>query len=207
MRPLKHSALLGLLLIFALAISGYALGYFWIYHGSHEGLVEKFRALPSTLVYAHFVGGGIALTLGALQLWTQRPSALHRWLGRAYCLCVLIGAMGGGYMAFHSDFGMVTGLGFFIADVLWIYTTALGLRMAMRGNFDAHRRWILRSYALCCAAISLRVLLPLLLMLFSFETSYILVAWLSWSINLLIIEILLARSRTTSPTQMGSLAL
>jgi len=103
--------------------------------------------------------------------------------------------------------GAITGLGFFILDVLWIYTTFIALRFALMRQFEAHRRWILRSFALSCAAISLRVLLPLLSLVFSFETSYALVAWLSWSINLVIVEIYLyfTYTRAKAPT-FGNLA-
>ena len=184
----RHYAFKVLLLILAFAVTVYALSIHWIYSGSDNDLVVKFRTLNPMLVYAHFIGGGLALSLGAIQLWTKRPSRLHRWLGRIYCVCVLVGAIGGGYLSFYSHLGAITGLGFFIADVLWIYTTFIALRFAMTGRFDAHRRWILRSFALSCAAISLRILLPLLSLLFSFETSYTLVAWLCWSINLLIVE-------------------
>ena len=203
----RHYTFKILLLILALAVTAYALGYYWIYSGSDEGFIVKFRTLNPFLVYAHFIGGGLALSLGAIQLWTKRPSRLHRWLGRAYCLCVLVGAIGGGYLSFYSHLGAITGLGFFIAYVLWIYTTFIALRFAMNRQFDAHRRWILRSFALSCAAISLRILLPSLSLVFSFETSYALVAWLCWSINLVIIEIYLyvTLTRAKAPTT-GSLA-
>jgi uncharacterized membrane protein len=203
----RHYGFKVLLLILALAVTAYALGYYWIYNGSDEGFIVKFRTLNPILLYAHFIGGGLALSLGAIQLWSKRPSRLHRWLGRAYCLCVLVAAIGGGYLSFYSHLGAITGLGFFIADVLWLYTTFIALRFALARQFDAHRRWILRSFALSCAAISLRVLLPSLSLVFSFEISYALVAWLCWSINLVIIEIYLyvTLTRAKAPTT-GSLA-
>ena len=206
MSTAQQTALKIVLLILALAVTAYALGYHWIHSGRDEGLIVKFRTLNPFLVYAHFIGGGLALSLGAIQLWSKRPSSLHRWLGRAYCLCVLVGAIGGGYLSFYSDLGPITGLGFFIADVLWLYTTFTALRFARAHQIDAHRRWILRSFALSCAAISLRTLLPLLLLIFSFETSYTLVAWLCWSINLVIIETYLyaTLTRAKAPTT-GSL--
>jgi uncharacterized membrane protein len=202
----RHYAANVLLLILALAVGAYALGYHWIYSNSDDGFIVKFRTLNPVLVYAHFIGGGLALCLGAIQLWIKRPSRLHFWLGRTYCLCVLVGAVGGGYLSFYSHLGAITGLGFFIVDVLWICTTFIALRFAMSRQFNAHRRWILRSFALSCAAISLRVLLPLLSLFFSFETSYALVAWLSWSINLVIVEFYLyyTRNRTKALT-IGSL--
>lgn len=195
-----------LLLILAFAVTAYAFSYYWIYSGNDNDLAVKFRTLNPMLVYAHFIGGGLALSVGALQLWSKRPSRLHRWLGRVYCLCVLVGAIGGGYLSFYSYLGPTTGLGFFIADVLWLYTTYIALRFALARQFDAHRRWILRSFALSCAAISLRVLLPALSLVFSFETSYALVAWLCWSLNLVLIEFYLYYTSTRAKAlTLGSL--
>ena len=195
-----------LLLILAFAVTAYAFSYYWIYSGNDNDLAVKFRTLNPMLVYAHFIGGGLALSVGALQLWSKRPSRLHRWLGRVYCLCVLVGAIGGGYLSFYSYLGPTTGLGFFIADVLWLYTTYIALRFALARQLDAHRRWILRSFALSCAAISLRVLLPALSLVFSFETSYALVAWLCWSLNLVLIEFYLYYTSTRAKAlTLGSL--
>lgn len=195
-----------LLLILAFAVTAYAFSYYWIYSGNDNDLAVKFRTLNPMLVYAHFIGGGLALSVGALQLWSKRPSRLHRWLGRVYCLCVLVGAIGGGYLSFYSYLGPTTGLGFFIADVLWLYTTYIALRFALARQFDAHRRWILRSFALSCAAISLRVLLPALSLVFSFETSYALVAWLCWSLNLVLVEFYLYYTSTRAKAlTLGSL--
>lgn len=208
MSTAQHYAFKVLLLILAFAVTAYALSIHWIYSGNDNDLVVKFRTLNPILLYGHFIGGGLALSLGALQLWSKRPSRLHRWLGRAYCLCVLVGAIGGGYLSFYSYLGPTTGLGFFIADVLWLYTTFIALRFALARQFDAHRRWILRSFALSCAAISLRVLLPSLSLIFSFNTSYVLVAWLCWSINLVIVELYLHYSPTrTRATSTGNIHL
>lgn len=204
----RHYRFKVVLLMFAFAVTAYSLGYHWIYSDSDEGFIAEFRILNPFLLYAHFVGGGLALSLGAIQLWTKRPSRLHRWLGRAYCLCVVAGAMGGAYLSFYSHLGAITGSGFFIAAVLWLCTTFIALRFALARQFEAHRRWILRSFALSCAAISLRVLLPLLSLVFSFETSYALVAWLCWSINLVIIEIYLFYTLTRAKAPItGSLTL
>ncbi len=203
----RKITLKALLLILACAVTAYALGYYWIYNGSNEGFIVKFRTLNPLLVYAHFIGAGLALTLGALQLWSKRPSHLHRWLGRSYCVCVLIGAIGGVYLSFYSHLGIATGLGFLILAMLWTSTTAIALRFALTHQVEAHRRWILRSFALSCAAISLRVLLPVLSLVFSFETSYILVAWLSWGINLVLVEIYLHYTSTRSRTPtIGNIA-
>lgn len=195
--------------VMALAIGIYGLSHYWIHLNDPNPFMQKFYGLNTLLVYSHFVGGGLALLLGALQIWTTRPSRLHRWLGLSYCSAIAVAAIGGCYLALHTHLGAVTGVGFFIADVLWLVTTGMAIRCAWQHKIAAHRRWILRSLALTGAALSLRLLLPTFNLFFSFETSYILVAWLSWSINLVIIEIYLwayprTQSRLFTPIQPTS---
>jgi hypothetical protein len=57
-------------------------------------------------------------------------------------------------------------------------------------RYAEHRRWMIRSYALTCAAITLRIILPVgLASGLEFSTSYLLAAWGSWTINLVIAEL------------------
>jgi hypothetical protein len=54
------------------------------------------------------------------------------------------------------------------------------------------------SYAMCFAAVTLRIWLPLLLLIFGdFETSYRIVAWLCWLPNLLFAYIWVKRRGIT----------
>ena len=57
-----------------------------------------------------------------------------------------------------------------------------------------HRRWAIRSYACMTAAITLRVLLGPLAVLFGFRDGYIAVAWLCWAPQLVITEWFLRRA-------------
>lgn len=56
---------------------------------------------------------------------------------------------------------------------------------------------MVRNYALTYAAVSLRILLPLLpaLLDLDFETSYQAIAWLCWAPNLVFAEWVLLRNR------------
>ncbi|MBX2875107.1 MAG: DUF2306 domain-containing protein, partial [Saprospiraceae bacterium] len=57
-------------------------------------------------------------------------------------------------------------------------------------NIEAHREWMLRSYALTFAAVTLRLQLPLYMSFLDidFLTSYRMVSWSCWVPNLLLIE-------------------
>jgi hypothetical protein len=45
--------------------------------------------------------------------------------------------------------------------VIWITVNLLGWRAAVQGRFVDHRRWMIRSWALTLAAVTLRLYLPL----------------------------------------------
>ena len=50
----------------------------------------------------HLIGGSLAITAGLVQIWlglTNRVGALHHALGRVYAAGVLIGSLGGFYLA------------------------------------------------------------------------------------------------------------
>ncbi|RYZ89845.1 MAG: DUF2306 domain-containing protein, partial [Moraxellaceae bacterium] len=182
-------------------VAAYAFSHYWIYMGATDGLAVKFRSLNSIFVYSHLIGGGFALVLGATQLFTRKGSRWHRSIGIGYCVSVVVGGIGGGYLSFFAD-QKLAGLGFFSLDVIWLYSTFLAFRYARARQIELHRRWIIRSLALTAAAISLRLLLPLLMQIWSFEVSYLMVAWLSWTGNLLLAEIYLhATSRSTTLTK------
>ncbi|MDA0369651.1 MAG: DUF2306 domain-containing protein [Proteobacteria bacterium] len=149
----------------------------------------------------HVVGGAIALALGPFQflpgLRTKRPG-LHRWNGRLYLSGIVAGTVGGLYMAQLSFGGNVTHLGFGLLAVSWFATTAMALRAILAGDVVHHRRWMIRSYALTFAAVTLRLWLPGLAAALPFETAYQLVSWLAWTPNLIAAEIYL-RYRPTPP--------
>jgi hypothetical protein len=56
-------------------------------------------------------------------------------------------------------------------------------------NFGLHREWMIRSYALCLAAVTLRLYLPLAALGgIPFEEAYPAIAWLCWVPNLVAAE-------------------
>lgn len=205
-----QNAFKGLFFLLAAAVSAYALCHYWIYSDEADGIAEKFKSLNSIFVYAHLVGGAAALLSGAAQLFTAKGSRLHRQLGIGYCLAVVIAGIGGGYLSFFAEHGPSTGVGFFILDVLWFYTTFMAVRAARTHQTARHRRWIIRSLALTAAAISLRIELLLYTLVWNFETSYLIVAWSCWLGNLLLAEVYLfytSLKLTTTNFPKGNLSL
>jgi hypothetical protein len=82
---------------------------------------------------------------------------------------------------------------------LWVATTFTALRKIMAKDIQAHKAWMLRSYALTFAAVTLRIwLAPLVLLFGDFEAGYRVVAWLYWVPNLLVIEAVIRRKALVS---------
>ena len=140
----------------------------------------------------HFFGGGVALLVGAVQLNAglrfRRPS-VHRLLGRVYLGCVLIGGVSAALLAPSSLGGIAAHFGFGMLAVLWVGTATLAVARARAGDYVAHRAWMIRSYALCLAAVTLRLYLPLFeVMGVPFEAGYPAIAWLCWVPNLVVAE-------------------
>lgn len=149
---------------------------------------------------AHAVFSAIALLTGPWQFLAtlrRRWLTAHRWTGRVYCGAVVAGWLTSLPIAAHAQTGPIASAGFLMLGALWISTTAAGYITIRRGQVRSHREWMIRSYALTAAAITLRQYLPIILVTrFPFALGYSLVAWLCWIPNLLFAEWLIRRSRS-----------
>ncbi|WP_085907709.1 DUF2306 domain-containing protein [Kiloniella majae] len=148
-----------------------------------------------TAFLAHVTGSLTALLIGPWQFVTSlrnKFSKLHRWSGRVYMIAVLIGGIGGFFIAWSSEYGPIAIAGFALLSVVWLFITGKGYICARNRQFKAHSRWMLRSFALTAAAVTLRLGLPIAPALgYEFDTGYIALSWASWLINLGIAEIYL----------------
>jgi hypothetical protein len=98
--------------------------------------------------------------------------------------------------------GPVAAVGFAIPALLWPIFTFLGVRAAIAEEFDDHREWMLRSYAICANAITLRLMLPVAGVLgFEFMPAYRAIAWLGWIVNLALVEIYVRRKRAPATAE------
>jgi uncharacterized membrane protein len=150
----------------------------------------------------HALGGAIALLAGPLQFvprFRERNWGRHRLLGWIYCGAVLLGWCASVWIAPHSQTGWVAATGFLTLGAAWIVTTGLAVRFILRGDASRHRRWMIRSFALTAAAITLRMYLPLIFVFhWNFSVAYPAIAWLCWIPNALAAEVYLRLARTAS---------
>ncbi|WP_342250704.1 DUF2306 domain-containing protein [Sphingomonas sp. OTU376] len=115
----------------------------------HEGATP----FATIAIGAHFVTGGILLLLGPVQLIAAiraRIPALHRWLGRLYVTAAAIAGLGG--LGFILAKGTVGGpamdLGFGLYGALMVLCAGLAFTNARARDFESHRAWAIRLFAL-----------------------------------------------------------
>jgi len=140
----------------------------------------------------HVAGAATALLIGPLNFIgaiRRRWPRLHRWNGRIYIAGCLIGGAGGLIIAFGSFAGPIATVGFGSLAVCWLITNIQGWRTARARAFDEHRRWMIRSFALTFAAVTLRLYLPMIpLFHVSIVEGYRAISFLAWVPNLILAE-------------------
>jgi uncharacterized membrane protein len=192
---LANRVFLSVLVILCFAVAGYALSV--AARPQLSPLAAQLVAARPWIALSHFGAGGVALAVGVLQLFAQvrrRRPALHRWLGRLYVLAVAISGSAGLFMATQTTAGRVAACGFAALAVLWLWTTLHAYRAIRARQVQRHRIWMLRSFALTLAAVTLRIYLPLSQLAgVSFDAAYAAIAWLCWVPNLLLAEYLRRR--------------
>jgi len=151
----------------------------------------------------HVVAAMIALLVGPLQFVRRvrtRWPAFHRATGKLYVAAILVGSPCGFVLALGTTSGPLAATGFATVAVLSTVFTWLGWRAAVNRQFAEHREWMLRSWAMTSAAITLRLYLPFagVVLGLPFGTAYPVIAWLSWLTNLAIVEYWIRRSRGAS---------
>lgn len=200
--PQRTPRLWWLIAVLSFAIAGYALSFYARASAAFSReLFESFTARPWG-IYSHVLFGALALILGPFQfrrgiLVRNRP--LHRNLGLVYVISAAMTGVVGLYMAVYSFGGMTTHLGFGVLGLLTSLATLMAYTRIRALDVRAHREWMIRSFALIFAAVTLRVELPLLIVAYkgAFPPAYAIVAWLCWVPNLVWAEWHVRHSRHT----------
>lgn len=185
-----------LLVILCLGVAAYSARY--LLHPPQTPAQALGNPLGVPWLVVHVAGSVVALALGAVQFipgWRRGGNSPHRWIGRTYVVCCLIGGAAGLILALGSSAGPIATAGFGALAVLWIAVNILGWRAALQGRFAEHRRWMIRSWALTLAAVTLRLYLPTVMILgLPFVPWYRAIAFLCWVPNLIAAELWLRRN-------------
>ncbi|WP_379156187.1 DUF2306 domain-containing protein [Paenibacillus sp. sgz5001063] len=203
---MRNKMIRALVLILAFSIAGYAIVQYGVLRASDAGLVSfklqkpNFELKPWIYVlYIHIFTAVFALIIGPFQLYLKPTNARKRWhrlLGYGYVLSITVSGIVSVYLSLFATGGWIATLGFMSLDVLWVATTLTATRKIMAKDIQAHKAWMLRSYALTFAAVTLRIwLAPLALLFGDFEVAFRVVAWVCWIPNLLVIEAVISRMR------------
>jgi uncharacterized membrane protein len=183
------------LLLLCLGVVAYSARY--LLHPPRTPAEALGNPLGAPWLWIHVAGSVVALALGALQfLPALRRGRIkpHRWIGRTYVVGCLVGGAAGLILATGSWAGPIATAGFGGLGLIWIATNLLGWQAAVQGRFDAHRRWMIRSWALTLAAVTFRIYLPLAMISgLPFPPAYQAISFLCWVPNLLVAELWLRR--------------
>ncbi len=144
------------------------------------------------VLMAHISSSPIALLIGVWQLSAKRRAnniVLHQWLGRIYGLSILVGGISGLILAVNALGGPIAGWGFGLLAVIWMGVTINAIRLAIVGNYAEHRKWMIRSFALTFAAVTLRLyLVGFMIAGFEYAAASVYIAWMCWVPNLVFAE-------------------
>ncbi|MDF3025734.1 MAG: hypothetical protein K0S23_41 [Fluviicola sp.] len=150
--------------------------------------------------YIHVFSSILIITSGLFQFSKtilNKYARIHRISGAVYLLAtLLISGPAALVMSFYANGGYPAQASFVILSVLWLGSTFLAYYFVRKKNYEAHGKWMVRSYALTLSAVSLR-LYSYLFNVFHLTMNpvdlYILLSWMSWLPNLFIAEILIKR--------------
>jgi hypothetical protein len=126
------------------------------------GLYTRTSAASTAGIGLHFVGGGIVLVLGSIQLIASvrnRFPSVHRWIGRIYVAASLLTGVGGlVFIALKGTIGgPVMSLGFALYGILTILAAVKTYQHAAAGRLTLHGAWAWRLYALAIGSWLYRI--------------------------------------------------
>lgn len=148
-------------------------------------------------LYSHVLAAPLTLFTGILQ-FSLKPGKFHRICGRIYVISILfIAGPSGIYMSFFAIGNWAGTLIFLSLSLFWLYFTFKGYQWAKRKNFSKHKVFMTRSFILTNSAIMIRLFLFInkKMALGDPIFNYLMISLFSWTIPLLIYELLLFQKR------------
>ena len=156
------------------------------------------------LLITHIFLGSVALLAACLQVWPwlrRFHPAVHRWSGRSYVTVALIASVCAMIIAPMGQFGANQRVANTTLAILWFGTTLAGFRSIMQRRYADHRQWMLRSVALAFSIVANRAWIAIAFAVFvpevytgaevdqaALSQAIGVASWMSWVVNLLIVE-------------------
>ena len=177
----------------------------------HVGFLQQKQAYLHLKVwkaafYTHVFSSILTLLAGFTQFSTEilrKHRRLHRMLGLIYAWDILaINFPAAIVMGTYANGHLPSKVAFLILDSLWFWFTLKAIIEVKRRNFQSHRDYMTRSYALTLSALTLRTWKIILTNSTDLppETIYMMDAWLGFVPNLLLVEWLIARRKHAAST-------
>ena len=156
--------LLIIVLLLAVPLAWNALSYI-NFNPNYNFLQLKKKAIETgwylPAYYAHVLMASIILLIGFFQVYPGtriKWNRLHRFFGKIYVGGILFFSAPGGFvMSLFINRGPWVLASFLFQCCLWFAFTYLAYKTIRKGNVIEHRKWMLRSFALTLAAITLRL--------------------------------------------------
>jgi len=201
MKVLASAAIVGVAVAF---VAKYVLHYYLNYNEAAFTVGSpKYWVLRSWLLL-HVSGGTIALLCGPWQFWTgfrKRYLNLHRLMGKLFLLGVVLGSIGAFRMAVGTAFGWAFGVSLFVLATAWLTTAAMAYYAIRNRRVEVHKVWMLRAYIITFAFVIFRILADYspLTRVQPVGDRIVTIAWVCWTVPLLVTEVIMQLRRMRTP--------
>lgn len=139
----------------------------------------------------HMMCGGVGLMLFPWVMLFRRRRTLHRFWGRLCLGLLLASALAALPAALASEARPMARLGFMVQGSLTLYCLAAGFQAIRHGDPKSHRHFMVSVAAILSGVALLRVMLHLAtqIMALEFDAAYAVIAWTSWGIPFLAVQL------------------
>lgn len=156
------------------------------------------KSLWVKMIQTHIILAIISLItgpLGVIKFIRDKSLKFHRWNGRIYVLSIALNYIPGLYVSFFATGGWLSTVGFIVLNTLWLTTTLLGYSYIKKGQLNDHSKWMLRSFFLSFANMTIYIVVAIShhALNFSYDTSYTVAVWLCWILTLSLAELFIRR--------------
>ncbi|QKE72360.1 DUF2306 domain-containing protein [Arthrobacter citreus] len=151
------------------------------------------------MIRLHIILSIIALISGPIGLSKRirkKQLVIHRWNGRIYVGVILFNIIPGYFVSFYANGSVWSITGFILLNTIWILTTITSYRFIRKGQVTQHRNWILRSFFLTFANLTIHLVLSIFYygVGLQYDLSYPIAVWSSFILNLLFAELVIRNS-------------